>query len=161
MIQPSGRHCALIIALSLCSSCRNEATAPPPAPTESHAEAADYQGRWLVINYWAEWCAPCREEIPELNQLAAHAPTRIAVAGVNFDGLIGIELNAVEEAMGIAFTTLTEDPAAQFGYPRPVALPTTVLVNPEGTVLEQLQGPQTFSQLLALIDQRDREAAAQ
>ena len=30
---------------------------------------AERTGQWLVINYWAEWCAPCREEIPELNEL--------------------------------------------------------------------------------------------
>ena len=28
-----------------------------------------WQGRWLIVNYWAEWCAPCRTEIPELNEL--------------------------------------------------------------------------------------------
>lgn len=31
--------------------------------------AEDLEGRWLVVNYWAEWCAPCREELPELNAL--------------------------------------------------------------------------------------------
>src|SRR5690606_11211450 len=44
------------------------------------------QGQWLVINYWAEWCAPCRKEIPELNALPEHIDG-VRVLGVNFDGL--------------------------------------------------------------------------
>lgn len=57
--------------------------------------AGELQGRWLVINYWAEWCAPCRREVPELNRLAAEAgePPR-RVLGVNFDALQGEALAA-------------------------------------------------------------------
>lgn len=47
-----------------------------------------WEGRWLLINYWAEWCAPCRKEIPELNQIhAERAATGVAVLGVNYSTL--------------------------------------------------------------------------
>ena len=42
-------------------------------------DSADDQQRWLLVNYWAVWCAPCRHEIPELNRLAA-------VTGLATDG---------------------------------------------------------------------------
>jgi thiol-disulfide isomerase/thioredoxin len=46
-----------------------------------------WQGQWLIINYWAEWCAPCRKEIPELNELHHDgADAGVVVLGVNFDG---------------------------------------------------------------------------
>ena len=35
---------------------------------------ADLQGRWMVVNYWAEWCAPCLHELPEFNRLAEANP---------------------------------------------------------------------------------------
>ena len=38
-----------------------------------------WQGRWLIINYWAEWCAPCRKEIPELNLLHSERSSTGAV----------------------------------------------------------------------------------
>ena len=40
---------------------------------------SELHGDWVVINYWAEWCAPCREEIPELNELKAVAAEQGAV----------------------------------------------------------------------------------
>ena len=59
---------------------------------------SDLHGEWVVLNYWAEWCAPCREEIPELNELRQQGSQRgveIRVLGVNYDGLEGADLNAV------------------------------------------------------------------
>ena len=43
-------------------------------------------GKVLIINNWATWCAPCRKEIPELNELASHHNEKLMVVGVNFDG---------------------------------------------------------------------------
>ena len=44
----------------------------------------DWKGKWVYINYWAEWCKPCAEEIPELNKFAAATPS-VLVLSVNFD----------------------------------------------------------------------------
>ena len=46
-----------------------------------------YRGQWVLVNYWAEWCKPCLEEIPELNHL--DKSPGISVLGVNFDGVEG------------------------------------------------------------------------
>ena len=46
----------------------------------------DFRGGWLFVNYWAEWCAPCLEEIPELFQLHASS-AEVFVLGINFDQL--------------------------------------------------------------------------
>lgn len=107
---------------------------------------------WQVINYWASWCGPCREEIPALNQLDA-AREDIVVLGVNYDGLQGDALAADEEELGVEFATLPEDPAEKLGQPRPRVLPTTFIVNPKGEVVEVLTGPQTEESILAVIDQ--------
>jgi thiol-disulfide isomerase/thioredoxin len=104
---------------------------------------ADWQGRWVVINYWAEWCAPCRHEIPELNALAGDEPDRVVVVGVNYDGLTGDALVDVARKMGIEFKLVTADPRRQFGADRPSVLPTTLLIDPQGNLVETLVGPQT------------------
>ena len=36
----------------------------------NNVSLSKYKNKWLLVNFWATWCAPCREEIPELNELA-------------------------------------------------------------------------------------------
>jgi thiol-disulfide isomerase/thioredoxin len=108
-----------------------------------------YRGQWVLVNYWAEWCKPCLEEIPELNELDK-APD-IAVLGVNFDGVTGAPLVELGERMGIEFTMLAADPGPGFGWQVPMALPATFVVDPEGTLIEARFGPQTEEDIRALI----------
>ena len=106
--------------------------------------AAELEGRWLVINYWAEWCGPCRKEIPELNRLAEELQAQqVTVLGVNFDALQGEELRTAAEQLGIRFTVLASDPAPRLGLAPSQVLPVTWLVDPQGRVREQLSGEQT------------------
>ncbi|TDJ37521.1 MAG: TlpA family protein disulfide reductase [Gammaproteobacteria bacterium] len=108
---------------------------------------ADWSGRWVVINYWAEWCAPCRYEIPELNELAVDSSADVLVVGVNYDGITGEDLTRLIARMGIEFTVMLVDPQSHFAYDRPSVLPTTVLIDPDGRVQEMLVGPQTRDSL--------------
>ena len=103
-------------------------------------------GQWRVINYWAIWCAPCREEIPELNAL--DDTTELMVFAVNYDGQNGEALQSQAAEMGINFTLLEQDPGTALGIERPRVLPTTLLVNPQGAVTDTLVGPQTQESLL-------------
>jgi thiol-disulfide isomerase/thioredoxin len=111
---------------------------------------SDFEGSWQVINYWATWCAPCIKEIPELVELGEKHDD-IAVFGVNYDAPEAEEMAAQIERMKITFPVYQIDPRERLGIERPVVLPTTVLVNPEGTVVEILIGPQTEASLLAVM----------
>lgn len=106
--------------------------------------ATQLEGRWLVINYWAEWCGPCRKEVPELNRLAEELQAQpVRVLGVNFDALQGEALTRAVEALGIRYTNLALDPRARLGLAPSQVLPVTWLVDPQGQVREQLNGEQT------------------
>jgi thiol-disulfide isomerase/thioredoxin len=108
-------------------------------------DSADLQSdQWNVINYWAIWCKPCREEIPELNRLDQEAD--ITVVGVNFDGKQGAGLAADVADLDIQFRVIA-DPADTLGISRPTVLPTTLVVSPEGEVIATLVGPQTASSI--------------
>lgn len=107
-------------------------------------KAEQIEGRWVVLNYWAEWCGPCRTEIPELNAAAKDWQAQgIIVLGVNFDGLRGDELKKASQALGIDFTVLADDPAERYDLPRSEALPVTYIIDDKGKVREQLMGEQT------------------
>ena len=115
---------------------------------EDQHVALPAQGHWRVVNYWAVWCAPCREEIPELNRL--HQRTDLVVYAVNYDGKQGAELVSQVATMNIEFTILAHDPGPALGVERPRVLPTTLLVNPAGEVTDTLVGPQTEETVLAI-----------
>ena len=108
------------------------------------------EGQWLVINYWAQWCAPCRTEIPELNALEKQLKAQsVQVLGVNFDALQGDKLSQAAQDMGITFTVLAQDPAERYQLPRAEVLPVTYIVDPQGLMRERLVGEQTAAGLSA------------
>ena len=125
----------------LCLLACSENTPPTQSP-----RLEELRGQWVVINYWAAWCKPCIEEIPYLNTLDAQYP-QVTVLGVNYDGAIGAELAEQRQQLNVAFASLEEDPAAQLGTPRPVVLPTTLVLDPAGQLVETLVGPQTLASL--------------
>lgn len=102
-----------------------------------------------MINYWAEWCAPCWAEVGELNALNEEKTLSAAVVGVNFDGVEGEELQQLITKMDIRFPVAVDDPQPIWGYDRPQVLPMTVIIGPDGDLRGQLQGPQTLDSLLA------------
>ena len=109
---------------------------------------SDHHGQWVVINYWATWCKPCIEEIPELNRLAAQEKNRVVVFGVDFMNSQGEELQQAINQLGIEFKILTQDPSHLLGYKPPTVLPTTLIFNPKGELHQTLFGPQTIQSLL-------------
>ena len=106
---------------------------------------------WTVVNYWAVWCKPCREEIPELNELNKEAD--IQVLGVNFDRKTGDALAVDSETLGLDFRNIG-DPSQALGVKRPSVLPTTLIISPDGVVEAVLVGPQTAASILAVIKPR-------
>lgn len=109
--------------------------------------------QWLVINYWAQWCAPCRKETPQLNRLQERLQHKgVRVLGVNYDQLQGEELLADSQLLGIVFTVLSDDPALRFNLPAAQGLPATYIVDPQGQLVSQLQGEQTEQSLLDVLE---------
>lgn len=112
---------------------------------------ADLDDRWVVVNYWAEWCAPCLHELPEFNRLAEANPD-VLVLGVNYDGISGDELLALSDRMDIRFAVMGADFEQSLTLERPQVLPTTYIFDPRGTLQHSLPGPQTEESLLALLN---------
>ena len=56
--------------------------------TGGQVSLADYEGKPVVLNFWASWCPPCREELPALIELAERHP-EVALVGVNYQDAAG------------------------------------------------------------------------
>lgn len=110
------------------------------------------QGQWVVVNYFAEWCAPCLREMPELNQFHRQHKDNIVLLGMSFDQLNTQELVALKEKYDIQFPMIATDPVPAMLNAMPKQLPTTYLISPEGNVVKRLLGEQTEDSLLKEIE---------
>ncbi len=139
-----------VLALTGCDQVESLGTDQHGTEVALSAQAEE----WLVINYWAVWCAPCRKEVPELNALSSELRDQgVQVFGVNFDQLQGDELLADSEQLGIAFSVLSTDPAARFKLPETRGLPATYIVNPQGQLAGQLPGEQSKESIVQALRQ--------
>jgi thiol-disulfide isomerase/thioredoxin len=107
--------------------------------------------RLIMINYWATWCLPCLEEMPELAEFRNEYQDVVEVYAVNYDNPGEEELRKQIEEIGVEIPALIEDPSVEFGYPRPDVLPGTVILD-RGEVKETLYGPQTKETLEAVLE---------
>ena len=102
----------------------------------------DYKGRYVLLNFWATWCAPCREEMPMLADLQSELKSE------TFEVLtIATGRNAVTgmrkffEEIGVENLPLHRDPKQKLARDMAVlGLPITVLINPEGLEIARLRG---------------------
>ena len=95
---------------------------------------SDYRGRWVVVNYWATWCPPCLDELPELESLHRSQPDRAVVLGVNMESIGDAALRAFVEQQDLSFPILVagETPGRAQLVGAVAGLPTTYLVAPSG-----------------------------
>lgn len=155
MLSPRKVMSRKVIAFTLCLCTLLNACGKADYHTADGASGhfADLRGKWLLINYWAQWCKPCIEEIPELNRFHKEFSARATVLAVNYDNAQGEQLLQQIKQLHIELPVLQQDPSTQLGYPLPEVLPTTFVFNPEGKLTATLIGPQTVESLTAAINQ--------
>jgi cytochrome c biogenesis protein CcmG, thiol:disulfide interchange protein DsbE len=107
------------------------------------ATLAGYRGRPVLLNVWATWCHPCREEIPALEVLhREYAPAGLAVVGVSIDqGGQDAQIRDFLAEYGASYPVWL-DPAGDVQSTfSTIGVPTTYLIGPTGTVLWKHVGP--------------------
>jgi thiol-disulfide isomerase/thioredoxin len=101
----------------------------------------EWQGKWVVLNFWATWCAPCRKEMPSLDRLAAALPDNMAVVTVATGRNPPTAVKRFFDEIAVKNLPVLLDPksalARQMGI---VGLPLTVVLNPEGQEVARLIG---------------------
>lgn len=143
------RNILPVLFCLLLAACGQPAT---PVLADASGQPLNTSGHWLLINYWATWCKPCRQEIPELNALHHElAQQGVMVLGYNFDQLEGTALFAAGRQLDIQFPLLSSAAPGQLGLPAVMGIPVTYLVDPQGRHRDRLTGEQTRSSLLAVL----------
>ena len=97
---------------------------------------SDLRGKVTLVNFWATWCGPCRQEIPDLIRLQDQYPDQLQIIGVSLDesGPATVRAFAEEFQMNYPVVMTTAEIAQRF--PRVFALPTTFVIDPVGQVAQ-------------------------
>jgi thiol-disulfide isomerase/thioredoxin len=105
---------------------------------ETHA-LQSYRGKWVIVNFWATWCPPCLEEIPDLIVLQEkHKNLSVIGVAVDYKSVEEVKSFAEDNLMSYPIV-LGDDKVLQQFSPASV-LPTTYIYNPQGNLVKFRQG---------------------
>ncbi|HWH15190.1 MAG TPA: TlpA disulfide reductase family protein, partial [Miltoncostaeaceae bacterium] len=151
-----------LVALAGCDA--SDATRPAP-PDERRAapelvlprldgrgelRLAEYRGRPVVLNFWASWCEPCREEMPALARFARDQ-RRVAVVGVAVNDAPA-RSRAFARRAGVGFPLAVDREAGAAGRFGVSGLPVTVFIDAEGRIVRTVRGVVTEADLRGAAD---------
>lgn len=129
----------------------------PDLSGEMHS-LEDYRGKWVIVNYWATWCPPCQEEIPDLVEFHdRHKDEDAVVLGINFEDIGQQQLNSFVDSFLISYPVLRSDPVAVTPLGAVPGLPTTYIIAPDGSAVARQVGPVTRKQLEDYIEKKKQQ----
>jgi len=100
----------------------------------------NWDGKVVLVNFWATWCPPCRMEIPELLQLKKQFGDRLQIIGISEDDIPAAKVLAFAQRMGITYPVVMYTPRLVASYGGVPALPTSFLINTQGKVVTKHVG---------------------
>ena len=107
---------------------------------------SQFRGKYLLINFWATWCAPCKIEMPSLEKLYRQFKSdNFDMIGISNDMFGARVVRPYIKATNLTFPMLLDQRmivSRQFGI---VSLPTTLLIDPQGIIIGVLQGAEDWS----------------
>ena len=107
---------------------------------------ADYKGSWVVLNYWATWCVPCIQEIPEIADFQRAHP-EVTVLGIALDAEDVPKTKAFAAKVGHAYPLVISDERVEKQLAPVRGLPTTRIFDPQGRLVYDKLGRVTRKSL--------------
>lgn len=106
----------------------------------------DFRGRWVVVNFWATWCAPCVKEIPDFIEFQKKHP-KIQVLGINFEQKKAKDIAPFLARFKFNYPLLLANDLPLIPFEPLKGLPTTAIINPKGQLVSKHTGPVTLEML--------------
>jgi cytochrome c biogenesis protein CcmG/thiol:disulfide interchange protein DsbE len=105
---------------------------------------AALKGKVVLLNFWATWCGPCREEIPEMIKLQAQYKDTLEVIGASEDEAPPEQVAKFAKKAGINYPVIMSSAQLEREYGGVAALPTTFVINADGRVVQKNVGVYPF-----------------
>jgi thiol-disulfide isomerase/thioredoxin len=99
-----------------------------------------WQGKVVLVNFWATWCGPCRAEIPELVALASRYPDRLEIVGLSIDEQPPATVKTFAQSLGVTYPVAMADDKLQQAFGGIPAVPSTFVINTEGKIVQRHVG---------------------
>jgi len=129
-----------LFAAVLCAGGLAQAAGFDVTDTQGHRHRlADYRGQWVVVNFWATWCVPCIQEIPQIADFARAHPD-VVVIGVATDAEDPARVKRFATKLGHGYPLVLSDGAVEKQLGHPNALPTTRVFDPKGRLVYDRAG---------------------
>ena len=114
-----------------------------------------YKGKWVLVNYWATWCPPCLEEIPDLISLHDNKKNNLVVIGVALEYKDPKQVIDFAEGLLVTYPIVLGNPKIVNQIGPMQGLPTTYLFNPEGKMVAQQVGAITREAVESYIGKKE------
>ena len=115
---------------------------------------ANYKGKWVLVNYWATWCSPCLEEVPDLVNLYDRRRKKdLMIIGVVFDYESVQSVKAYVDDMLVSYPIVLGDDSVTTQIGAADVMPTTFIYNPQGELVKIKRGLLTKAYIEKIIGQ--------
>lgn len=112
---------------------------------------SDFQGKKVMLNFWATWCPPCKSEMPDMQKFYTEAGNDITILAVNIDPEYDVAGFAKE--MNITFPILLDKEDKVMNMYQILTIPTTFFIDEKGLIQNKFMGAMTFEQMKKFSDE--------